>query len=286
MTKIFPKGFNTCMSLFRHVNTYAGRIKKGSYNPFNTCLHYIAAFFILFLLISCTKKIPPATPFDPEETFKTANELFEKKKYDEARRELHKIRRKETEIKYAPLAQLRIADSYLEEDEPEAAVEEYRRFLEEYPRHRYASYAQYRIAMIYFDMIKDAERGYGAAEKALEEFERLNLFYPRNPYRDEVARRIRKTEDILAEHEFMVGEFYYKKNAHRGALKRFLGLLEKFPGYKKEADVLYRIAASYRRLGDKDRAGEYFNLLITRYPDSEIAEKAKREFKTNGFTPE
>ena len=49
----------------------------------------------------------------------------------------------------------------------------YKRFIEEYPDHQYAPYAQYQIAMVYFSKIEDAARGYGYAEQALEEFKKL-----------------------------------------------------------------------------------------------------------------
>ena len=131
------------------------------------------------------------------------------------------------------MAQLRIADSYTKEAEPDRAVEEYRKFLDIYPEHKYASYAQFQIAMIYFNQIEGPDRGYGGASKALEEFERLKRMFPRNPYRDIIAIRIEKCKNIIAEHEFLVGTFYYKKDSYSAAIKRFQGVLQKFPEFKK-----------------------------------------------------
>lgn len=241
----------------------------------------IRPIFLIFiaglLFISCAKKVPPVEPFDAEKSFGSANKLIAKKKYDEARRELYDIRRRETEIKYSPLAQLRIGDSYRLEDAPEAAVDEYRRFLKEYPKHKYAAYAQYQIAKIYFSLVKDAERGHEAASRALEEFEKLNDLYPRNLYRAEAEGSMDKCRGIIAEHEYMVGVFYFRKEAWKGALERFAGLRERFPEYE-EPEVLYRMAASYKNLGEAERGRQYLELLLSKYPGSKPAKKAKKEF--------
>ena len=141
-----------------------------------------------------TKKpaVQPAEKFDPEKSFTTANELLEKKDYEKARAIFLEVKNRDQTKTFAPLAQLKIADSYVKEEEPELAVAEYRKFLDAYPDHQYASYAQYQIAMVYFDQIESPERGYGGAAKALEEFEKLKKMFPRNPYREAVDLKIEK----------------------------------------------------------------------------------------------
>jgi|Deesub1362A_J573_1020465.scaffolds.fasta_scaffold00045_144 outer membrane protein assembly factor BamD len=239
----------------------------------------LAIFFIFVFSVSCAKKQEvKVRPFSIEEAFKEANELLKEKRYEDARQKLQQIKMKDETMKYTPLAQLRIADSYLQEKEPELAVEEYRRFLETFPEHKYSPYAIYQIGMVYYGLIEDSERGYGAASKALEAFEQLNSRYPRNPYREEVGFKIERCKEIIADHEYRVGEFYYKKEAYRGALGRFLGLLQRFPDYGKEPDVLLRIAISYKKLGENEKAKEYFSLLMKKYPESKAVEEAKKEF--------
>lgn len=237
----------------------------------------VAVFFIVFLVIvfSCAKKpeIKLSADSEFEDAFEKANKYIEKKQYEDARDLLNKVKTYDTTNKYAPLAQLRIADSYLKEDEPEIAMEEYRRFLDMHARHIYAAYAQYQISLIYFNQITDAERGYESAKKAIEELETLNSLYPRNPYREQVESTIEKSKETIADHEFLVGKFYYKKKAYKGALTRLIGLFEMFPGYKNEAEVLYLIYASYNAIGDNEKAGEYLNLLINKYPESKFTEK-------------
>jgi outer membrane protein assembly factor BamD len=239
------------------------------------------AYILLFILfmVSCSGKtaIKPPETFDPEKAFVKANEQIEKKDYEAARGTLLEIKNRDTSKKFAPLAELRIADSYVKEDEPELGISEYQKFLDAYPDHQYAPYAQYQIAMIYFNKIEDAERGYGWAAKALKEFEKLKMVYPRNPYRDVIAIRIAKCKNVMADYEFLVGEFYYKKDSYNSAIKRFEGLLKNYPDYREEAKVLFYAGMSYKYLGQKNKASEYLTLLIDRYPNNKLVAKAKKE---------
>ncbi len=245
----------------------------------------LSVLFIAILLVSCAKKIPPAEPFDAEKSFKLANELLKKKKYEEARRELYDIKRREAELKYAPLAQLRLADSYIDEEEPELAIKEYEGFLDDYPGHSYAPYALYQIAMVYYEQIKDASRSYGAASRALEEFRKLNDIYPRNPYREDIGPKIEKCEEIVSEHEYLVGEFYFKREAWQGAIDRLTRLLDRFPDSKREADALHRVAVSYSALGNSAKANEYRAMLDAKYPGSMAAIEAKKAVESFAAIP-
>ena len=101
--------------------------------------------------------------------------------------------------------------------------------------------------------------------------------FPRNPYRDVLEVRIEKCKDILADYEFVVGTFYYNKGSYDAAIKRFRVLLQKYPGFKKEPDVLYSLAMAYKKHGEKDKAAEYFKLLIEKYPHNNFVPEAKKE---------
>jgi outer membrane protein assembly factor BamD len=232
-------------------------------------------------LVSCSGKssVKPAAPddFNAERSFEKANKHIENKEYEEARVLLLEIKNRDLSKKYAPLAQLRIADAYIKEDEPELAVAEYRRFLEIYPDHQHASYAQYQIAMVYFNQIESPERGYGGAARALVEFEKLKKDYPRNPYKELVDIRIEKCRTVMADYEYLVGEFYMKKGSYNAAIERFEGLRKRFPDYKKEDKVLLSLGISYKKIGQNDKAEASLNNLLEKYPNSPLTKEARKE---------
>jgi outer membrane protein assembly factor BamD len=240
----------------------------------------IALSLLLVFAASCAKKkVAPAPTgaYDLEATFRQANALVDKKQYAAARRDFELIKGRDSEMKYAPLAHLRIADTYILEKEYDPAIVEYRKFIEFYPDHKYASYAQYKIGMIYFDQIEDAERGQDAARRALEEFEKLDGLYPRNPYRETLVYYIEKCRDIISEHTFLVGNFYFKKKAYEAAVDRYLEVLDEFPDFKKKEEAYYQLALSLARMGEDERARRYLIRLKTEYPGSKLAEKAEKE---------
>lgn len=234
--------------------------------------------FIVLTACSGKKDIRHDSQFDPERSIARANELIDGKDYDDARKLLLEVKNRDTTKKFAPLAQLRIADSYAREENYDFANEEYKKFIEMYPDNRYASYAQYQIATNHFVQIESPERGFGAAAKALEEFEKLKRMFPRNPYKEAVELKIEKCRNIMAEYEFIVAEFYLKKGSYNAALGRFQGVIAKYPAYNKEPRVLYNIARIYKKLGDNNKALEYITRLIEKYPNDSLVKEARNEF--------
>ncbi|HEC97743.1 MAG TPA: outer membrane protein assembly factor BamD [Nitrospirae bacterium] len=232
---------------------------------------------VSFLLVSCTgEKAVRHAVFDPKAVLQQASKLIKKDEYEEARKLLFEVKNRDLSKKYAPLAQLKIAESFVLEGQPKLAVEEYRRFLQLYPDHPRAPYAQYQIALVHFKQIEGPERGAGGARKALEEFQKLLRLYPRNPYREVVELKINKCRNLIAEYEFLVGKFYYKKAAYNAAIGRFLGLLREFPDYKKTPEVLYLTGISYRELNRTDESLQYLNKLTKGFPESEFTKKAEK----------
>ncbi|MCS7203590.1 MAG: outer membrane protein assembly factor BamD [Thermodesulfovibrio sp.] len=237
----------------------------------------LIVLIVFFLLISCGGKEPiKKEEFNPLTYLKKADELINKKEYEEARKLLVEIKNRESAKEYAPLAQLKIADSYLKEEEVELAITEYRRFIELYPESTYAPYAQYSIAMAYFRQIEGPERGAGAAQKALEEFLKLEKMYPRHPYGDILPLRIKKCRNIIAEGEFIIGKFYYKKGSYKAAIGRFEGIVRNYSDFKNFDETLYLLVDSYRKLNQTEKAIQYIKLLKEKFPDSQFTKRAEK----------
>ena len=101
-------------------------------------------------------------------------------------------------------------------------------------------------------------------------------FFPRNPYKEVIDIRIEKCRNTMADYEFLVGEFYYKKGSCNAAIKRFEGLLKKYPDYKGEPDVLFYTGMSYKNLGQKAKASECLRRLVDKYPNNKLVKDAKK----------
>ena len=241
--------------------------------------YFLCFCFVMLLLgsVSCTSKEVRQEPQEPEVALAKADELIEDDEYDEARQLLNEVKSNDITRKYAQIAQLKIAESYSKEDNLESSVIEYRRFIEQYPDSQYAPYAQYQIAMMYFSQIKGPERGAGQAKSALKEFRKLRTLYPRNPYKEIIEINIAICLNVIAEYEFIVGRFYFKKDSYKAAIGRFQGILENYPDFKGIDDVLFYLSLSYRNSVDIDNAEKYYYILKEKFPDSEYVEELKEE---------
>ena len=246
---------------------------------------FLVFFVFIFVLSACAKKqaVKPEPPFIAEASFAKANSLFEHGHYHKARKIFEQVKAKDASGAFSPLAMLRIADTYRKDGEPDSAVNEYKEFLKIHPDQEYAPYAQYHIAMIRFGQIEGYDRDGGAPRKALREFEKLEYLYPRNPYESSVRLCMARCKDIMARHEFMVGHFYYRKKAWRGALGRFEGILAKYPGFSRIPEVLYMAAVSAQALGDRQKAGVYLGRLQGQYPYSLYTAKARKDKKLDAL---
>ncbi|MBI5054995.1 MAG: outer membrane protein assembly factor BamD [Nitrospirae bacterium] len=234
-------------------------------------------FFLLILLIvlGCSAAQVQEPPFDPEGSLKKANDLISAGSYAEARELLEKIKLKDASQQYSTLAKLRIADTYFEDASYDEAAVEYETFLNTYPYSKYAPYAQYNLALSFFKRITTVDISYSYAQRALKEFEKLRRDYPRNPYMDIVDDRITVCRRVLAEYEFSIGNFYYKKGSYNAAVQRFTGLLENYPDSMKESETLYYLGLSYENLGQRDKAINALTSLIVKFPTIKRANDAR-----------
>lgn len=226
------------------------------------------------MLAACAKTIPAIKPFDPADDLKEANQKLADNYMEAGRILLEDIIRLDSTGEYAPIAQLRIADSYVMDDLPDLAVDEYEKFMDTYPRHKYASYARYQLGLIFFKTIKGPDRGADFAQKALNAFISLNEQFPRNPYREDAIIKIQQCRAIMAEHEFQVGDFYFKKHACKGAISRMETIRTGYPDYTGMPQVLYRLALCYRTLGMSEQSVSTLDDLATGFPLSDLHQKA------------
>ena len=247
------------------------------------CL-YLIIFLLVFACSTDKAAMKESSLFESETAFVQANDLIKDRDYEAAREILETVKAKDASRKYALLAGLRIADTYFEEGSYEEAAVEYESFLDIHPYHKYASYAQYKLAMCFFKRIKTVDISYSWAQRALQEFEKLRRRYPRNPYMDIIDSRIKTCKSILAGYEFYVGSFYFNKGSYEAAINRFTGLLEKYPDSKKESEALYYLGLSYENLGQRERAINTLKVLIEKFPSLELSGKAKE--LNNSFNKE
>jgi outer membrane protein assembly factor BamD len=153
---------------------------------------------------------------------------------------------------YAVRAELRLADSYYLQGKYDLASTNYESFITRHPNHESVPYAIYQKGMCYYQRINGVDRDQSSTLAAIKEFTYLAEIYPESSYASMAQARMVEAQNILAGHEFYVGEYYFKRKDYAAALRRFRGLITNFPdsGYHPRA---FKYIAEYQ---DKLAKGE------------------------------
>jgi outer membrane protein assembly factor BamD len=223
----------------------------------------ILTLFLLMLLAGCTPKEPP---FDAVAVFKEAEENMRAESFEKARKGYQQIQEKSPDKSYNADLMLRIADTYYGEEKYSEAQVEYQAFLTYHPVHKDAAYAQYQIAMCYYNELTTIDRDPAPSHAVVREMRKLLEKYPRSGYEEQARKYIAICIDRIAEYELYVAHFYYKKGSYKAAAGRCETLLKKYPGSRAEKDALYYAALSYWERGERDLALARFETLAEKYP--------------------
>jgi len=190
-------------------------------------------------------------------------------------------------------ARICIADSYFHQKgagNVVLAIAEYRDFLTFFPNHPRADYAQYQVALGYYNQIKGADRDQEPTQTAVEELNTLIELYRNSLYAEEGRALLNECFERLAEHEFEVGRFYLKTRKWcRGAIPRLKGVIETYPTYTKSDEVFYYLGEAHELCRSPSEAMSYYQRVIEGYPDSKYksdAEKKLNELQAKPAEPQ
>ena len=191
---------------------------------------------------------------------------------------LQKIQFTQTERPtYEPLVRLALADAtyYLGDDlSLIEARSKYLDFVTLYADHPKAPYAQFQAGMCSVKQIYGASRDQGQTRVAIEDFREVDKRWPTSPYARAARQFVGKGQDGLAEHEFIVGNFYWKKKAYQAATERFTGLLDTYPSYGQKDKVFYWLGRTLIAAKSPDEGRVWLDQVLNQYPRSKYAKLA------------
>jgi outer membrane protein assembly factor BamD len=177
---------------------------------------------------------------------------------------------------------LRIADTFYEQGDPVNLVEaqyKYRDFINRYPTSDQADYAMLRIAMCSFRQMERPDRDQTKTREALQKFDDVIRTYPNSPLRAEADARRQEVLDRLARHEHLVARFYMKRGSWNAAVQRLNFLIDTYPNYNERAGAFYDLGNALSRLGRTGEARLYFERVVSEFPQSDYANRARRRLE-------
>ena len=202
------------------------------------CLIFLIAILLATAMGSgCGLWASKEAPATPQAAYEEGLRLLEKKKYERAAEAFRKFKEEFPLSTYTPLAELRLADSlYFDKNYAEAIVQ-YEEFRKLHPTHAEIPYAVYQVGMCYLRQMLSIDRDQTVTEKALEQFRYVVENFPQSKYTPDAAAKMKICQVQLAEQEYYIGHFYYRKGHYRAALGRFEEILKKYPDVGLERKI-------------------------------------------------
>jgi outer membrane protein assembly factor BamD len=226
--------------------------------------------------------VPPNTPQPDQFLWEHGVESLEQERWIDARTYFQQIIDGYPQSSFRPDAELGIGDSYIGEGSAEAGVfatTEFEEFLRLYPTHTRADYAQYKLAMTHFELMRAPERDQTETKAALVEFDTFFGNYPDSPLMAEVRANWRIARDRLSEASFRVGLHYFRVQWYPGAIDRFREVLRDDPKFTNRDQIYFYLAESLSRTDKTAEAIPYFERLLTEFDSSEHLDDARNRLE-------
>jgi outer membrane protein assembly factor BamD len=221
----------------------------------------------------CKSSAPkdPILRLSAEESLAQGKALLAKEKYEKARPFFTHAFEVEPNSTTGREALLLAADTYYLQGGNANYIQaeaKYRDFLNRFPTSEQSAYVQFQIANSLAKRMEKPDRDQNVTRKAMEAYQDLIRLYPTSEYAPQAQTQMQAVLSNLAEHEFVVGRFYYRFGAPTAAIARFENMLGTYPQYKERDKVMYNLGLAYVAGHLSDNAVKTFDLLRQEFPQS------------------
>jgi outer membrane protein assembly factor BamD len=254
---------------------------------YHTMRYTLALGALAGLLASCGLKRHPYENPITKDTQQPDKVLFDKavhdmehSRYEIARLTLQTLINTYDTSEYLAKAKLAIADSWYKEGGAHGLAQaeaEYKDFILFYPQMEESAEAQERVCDIHYRQMDKPDRDQNQALRAQEECKELLTHYPNSKYAPQAQQRLRDIQEVLAQSEFKVGDFYHQRGSFPAAANRLQALADHYPLFSENDQALWELADSYHRMGDRfeNQEAAAYSRIVKDYPLSAWADDAK-----------
>ena len=244
-------------------------------------INSLKIIFIFFILISCSKENTKISVITEKSLDLQVLEAYEEgKRFLETGDSLYAAKKfNEAEILFpqsmwAPKSALMAAYSYYIQDYYGDSISELERFKKVYPKHKNLDYANYLLALCYYEQIVDEKKDLQSIIRAKESFNFVIKNYPNTEYALDAEFKIDLIYDLLASKEMYIGRYYFDRKKWIPAINRFKTVTNNYDRTIYVEEALYRLVEVHYRIGLIDEAKKYANLLGYNYQSSTWYEKS------------
>jgi outer membrane protein assembly factor BamD len=228
----------------------------------------------------------PLENFSAEEIYQRAEFELEARNADEAARYFGEVERLYPYSEWAKRALIMQAFAYHRDKDYENSRAAAQRFIDFYPADEDAAYAQYLLALSYYDQIDDVGRDQGLTFQALQSLRTVIERYPDSEYARSAILKFDLAFDHLAGKEMEIGRYYLKRGHYTAAINRFRVVVEEFQTTSHTPEALHRLVESYLSLGLEDEARTAGAILGHNFQSTEWYEDSFALLTGQGLTLE
>ncbi|TBX27649.1 competence protein ComL [Roseovarius sp. JS7-11] len=160
------------------------------------------------------------------------------------------------------------------------------RFLDFYPADEDAAYAQYLLALSYYDQIDQVGRDQGLTYQALQALRVVIERYPDSEYAASAILKFDLAFDHLASKEMEIGRYYLRRENYTAAINRFRVVVEQFQTTSHTPEALMRLVEAYLALGLPNEAQTAGAILGHNFQASPFYDDAFRLLNDQELAPE
>jgi outer membrane protein assembly factor BamD len=145
-------------------------------------------------------------------------------------------------------AKLAIGDTWYKEGGSAAltqAESEYKDFITFFPNTPEAAEAQMKVGDIYFEQMEKPDRDPANAVHAEEEYRTMLQDFPDSPLIPRAKQRLREVQEVLAQRQFEIGQFYASREDWAGAIARLQTVADDYPLFSKSDQTLITLGDAY-----------------------------------------
>jgi outer membrane protein assembly factor BamD len=205
---------------------------------------------------------------DVSSLYTAAKSTMDKGDYDTAAKLFDEVERQHPYSIWARRAQLMSAFNYYLAQKYTDSINSAQRFLTIHPGNSEAPYAQYLIAMSYYQQIDEVTRDQSTTQQASDAFGELIRRYPESRYASDARLKLDLINDHLAGKEMEIGRFYQREGQWLAATYRFRTVVDQYQTTSHTPEALERLVECYLALGVPVEAQKAAAVLGRNYPES------------------
>ncbi|MES2135684.1 MAG: outer membrane protein assembly factor BamD [Pseudomonadota bacterium] len=205
---------------------------------------------------------------DVSSLYSAAKATMNRGDYETAAKLFDEVERQHPYSVWARRAQLMSAFNYYLAQKYTDAVSSAQRFVTIHPGNADAPYAQYLIAMSYYQQITNVTRDQSLTQSASDAFGELVRRYPQSRYASDARIKLYLIKDHLAGKEMEIGRFYQRSGQWLAATYRFRSVVDQYQTTSHAPEALERLVECYLALGVPDEAWKSAAVLGRNYPDT------------------